>query len=109
MPTARQAAAARLPRPARARACRDPRQKWQLAQAAFEHCQLVIGALETSPPLSQDVLARPPPGLVVCESVLSGGAALQAILHVLGHGEEELRVGGVMGWALRGQGPGLSS
>ncbi len=73
---------------------RDPRQKWLLAAAAFEHCRLVLAALVTAPPPSSELLARPPPGLLVVESVLAGGAALQALLHVLGPGVRELEVRG---------------
>jgi len=49
------------------------------------------------PAVTAELLARPPPGLLVAESALDNGHAMQALLHVLQPGPRELEVG--RGWA----------
>jgi hypothetical protein len=74
-------------------ASRDPAQKWQLAAACFKHCQLALGMLSTCPPITPELLARPPPGLQVLLSLMSGRQLEKSLLqHVLAPGQEELAV-----------------
>lgn len=72
---------------------RDPTQKWQLAAVCFKHCQLALTALNSCPPITPDLLARPPPGLAVLLSLMGGRQLEKALLqHVLQPGQEELAV-----------------
>lgn len=73
--------------------CRDPAQKWQLAAACFKHCQLALAALASCPPITAELLARPPPGLAVLISLMGGRHLEKALLqHVLAPGQDELAV-----------------
>lgn len=73
------------------RGYRDPAQKWQLAAACFKHCQLALGMLATCPPITPELLSRPPPGLSVLLSLMGGRQLEKALLqHVLAPGQEEL-------------------
>ncbi len=55
---------------------------------------LAISALAMSPPITPELLVRPPPGLLVMVDLLSGGPLLQALLRVLRPGHRDLEVGG---------------
>ncbi|KAF6258705.1 hypothetical protein COO60DRAFT_1638930 [Scenedesmus sp. NREL 46B-D3] len=73
------------------RGYREPAQKWQLAAACFKHCQLALGMLSTCPPITPELLSRPPPGLSVLLSLMGGRQLEKALLqHVLAPGQDEL-------------------
>lgn len=66
-------------------------QKWEVAAACFQHLELVLDlASRSTVPPGPNAHARQPPGFMVLHDLLAGGHTMQAILHILLPGYQEL-------------------
>ena len=71
---------------------RNPAQKWQLAKECLHHCKLMVQLLSSIPQVTQEVLARPPPGLLVLVDMMDGQVVFNAVWQVLAPGFKDLGV-----------------
>eukprot|EP00803_Ostreobium_quekettii_P000094 evm.model.scf_255EXC.7 EVM.evm.TU.scf_255EXC.7 scf_255EXC:67990-95901(+) len=66
---------------------KSTKQKWEVAEAAFDLMRLVFEEADFSKP--PDPHSAMPPGFIVMQDILGGGVILRAVGHVLSFGVEE--------------------